>query len=169
MSQGTRRGGGARTGNDIMKYATMAAASLCLFAAGAAAAAPPRGGARDITCQTVERLPAGGFTYRPQPGLSILAQARGDGAFTFEHDGQVVGFTCLRPGGLPDVEEVEVLQAGFSLAIGGNSAPLRIVQLELTAGRVVAEMLAGELEPADRRRLDAIVAAMQARVDAAAR
>jgi hypothetical protein len=149
-----------------MKYAAIAAALLCLFPVGAAEAGAPRGGARDIACQTVERVPAGGFTYRQQPGLSILAQARGDGAFTYEHDGRVVGFTCLRPGGLPDVEEVEVLQAGFSLAIGGDRSPLRIVQLELTGGTVTAEMLSGTLDPADRRRLDAIVAAMQARLDA---
>jgi hypothetical protein len=146
-----------------------AAAALALAAAGAAGAAPPRGGAADISCQRIETLPNGGFTYRMQPGLSILALARADGAFSWSHGGEVVGFACLRRGGLPDVEEVEVLQAGYSLAIGAPGRELRLVQLELKEGRVVADMLVGTMEPGDRRRLDAIVAAMQARIDSAPR
>lgn len=140
--------------------------TAALLASGAAAG-QPRGGARDIMCQTIVRLPEGGFSYRQQPGLSILALARADGAFTFEHAGDVAGFTCLRRGGLPDIEEVEVLQAGYSLAIGGDAAPLRVLQLELEDGHVNARMIAGTLDAGDQRRLDAIVAAMQARIDVA--
>jgi hypothetical protein len=146
---------------------SIAIAAAALLAAGAASARQPRGGARDVMCQTIVRVPGGGFSYRQQPGLSILALARGDGAFAFDNDGDVAGFSCLRSGGLPDVEEVEVLQAGFSLAIGGSAAPLRIVQLELENGHVNASMIAGTMDDADARRLAAIVAAMQARIDAA--
>lgn len=117
----------------------------------------------------MERLPSGNYTYRMQPGLSILALARADGAFAWEHGGEVVGFSCLRRGGMPDVDDVEVLQAGYSLAIGDAAGALRVVQLEIENRRVGAEMIAGTMDPADRRRLDAVVAAMQARIDSAAR
>jgi hypothetical protein len=150
-----------------MKVATIALAALGLWAAAEASAAPPRGGNRDISCQSVERLPGGNFTFRMRPGLSILALARADGAFRWEHGGPVVGFSCLRPGGMPDVDDFEVLQAGFSLAIGDAAGPLRVIQLELKDGRVTARAIAGTVDAADRRRLDAIVTAMQARIDAA--
>lgn len=152
-----------------MKTGWIALAGLCLSAAAAAPAAAPRGGNRDISCQTVERLPSGNYTYRMQPGLSILALARADGDFAWQHGGEVVGFSCLRRGGMPDVDDVEVLQAGFSLAVGDAAGMLRVVQLKIENRRVAAETIAGTLDPADRRRLDAIVAAMQARVDAGAR
>lgn len=146
-----------------------AAAALALGGAAAPAAGQPRGGGADISCQRIETLPGGGFTFRMHPGLSILALARADGAFAWRHGGEVVGFSCLRRGGLPDVEEVEVLQAGYSLAVAAPGRDLRVVQLELKDGRVIASMIAGALEPADRRRLDAVVAAMQARIDRARR
>jgi hypothetical protein len=150
-----------------MKLGTMAAGALCLLAAGAASAQAPRGGSRDISCATIETVAGGRFTHRTRPGLSVLALARADGAFAFRHDGEVVGFVCLRRSGLPEVEEVEVLQAGFTLGIGRVGDSVTIVHLQLANGRVVAEMLDGKFEAGDQRRLNMVVAAMQARIDAA--
>lgn len=141
------------------------AATALFLAAGQAEA---QRGSGDIVCSTIERHPEGGFTYRVQSGLSVLALVRADGPFAWEHGGEVVGFACIRGGrGLPEIDEVEVLQAGFSLAVGGMADGMRSVQLEVREGRIVTETLTGTLAPGDARRLEAIVAAMQARLDAA--
>ncbi|HEX8642919.1 MAG TPA: hypothetical protein VF702_03285 [Allosphingosinicella sp.] len=150
-----------------MKIGTIAGTALCMLAAGSALAAAPRGGSRDLACATIETVPGGRFTHRSRPGLSVLALARADGPFTFEHGGEVVGFVCLRRSGLPEVDEVEVLQAGFTLGIGGVGRTVTLIHLELKNGRIETEMLDGALDTGDERRLSAVVAGMQARVDAA--
>lgn len=123
----------------------------------------------DVMCQELVRLENGRFTYRLQSGLSVLRLARADGPFVYDHAGDVIGFTCLRTELMPDPQaDLEVLQAGYSLAIGGRAGPAQILSLELDQGRIRAEMLAGTLDRRDQRRLDRIVADMQARLDSAA-
>lgn len=137
----------------------LAAVALAALAAPATAAAA----SRDVMCSAVLKLEGGGFSYRPEPGLSVLRLARAEGPFAYDNPGNVVGFSCLRTELLPDEADLEILQAGYELYIAGQRSGMLILELSLVDGRVKAEM-DGTLNPGEQRRLDRVVEKMQARL-----
>lgn len=138
---------------------------LAAVALGALAApVPAEAASRDVMCSVVLKLEGGGFSYRPEPGLSVLRLARAEGPFIYDNPGNVAGFSCLRTELLPDEADLEVLQAGYELYIAGQRSRMLILELSLADGRVKAEMADGALNPGEQRRLDRVVEKMQARL-----
>jgi hypothetical protein len=123
---------------------------------------------RDLMCMATRQAEGGGFTVSGAPGLSVRALAAAPGPFVHDLGADVVAFTCMRSEVMPEVGDVEVLQAGLELYLGSMRTGTRMIKLALTGGRVRFEVLQGSLNGGERRSLDRIVAAMQARVDAAA-
>lgn len=137
---------------------------LALAFGALAAPAPAAAASRDVMCSVVLKLEGGGFSYRPEPGLSVLRLARAEGPFAYDNPGDVVGFSCLRTELVPDEADLEILQAGYDLYIAGQRNGMLILELSLADGRVKAEMDGGALNPAEQRRLDRVVGEMQARL-----
>ncbi|HEV7661699.1 MAG TPA: hypothetical protein VGO55_17805 [Allosphingosinicella sp.] len=101
------------------------------------------------------------------PGLSVRALVAAPGPFVHDLGADVVAFTCFRSEVMPEVDDVEVLQAGLELYLGSMSTGTRMIKLSLAGGRVRFEAMQGSLNGGERRSLARIVAAMQARVDSA--
>jgi hypothetical protein len=123
---------------------------------------------RDLICTAIRQAAGGGFTVSGAPGLSVRALVAAPGPFVHDLGADVVAFTCFRSEVMPEVDDVEVLQAGLELYLGSMSTGTRMIKLTLTGGRVRFEAMQGGLNGGERRSLARIVAAMQARVDAAA-
>jgi hypothetical protein len=141
----------------IRRFAALLAASMSLATAGQAAPPPTE------ACSEVKRLPDGMFTFQPKPGLSLLETARQPGPFVYRHDGDVVAFSCVRARALPQVDDVEILQAGFELFLAGWGTGMRMLKLSIDQGRVRYEVTDGSLSAAEQKELNDILAAMQAR------
>jgi hypothetical protein len=137
---------------------------LPVIAAAVLALLPAPALARDLMCQTVRRLEDGRFTYRMEPGLSVSALVARPGPFVHDLGADVVGFTCFRSDPMPELDDVEVLQAGFSLYLGSPGTQARVIALELTDGRIVYRTLNGSLDGGEQRALERIVARMQVRL-----
>jgi hypothetical protein len=139
------------------------------FALAAAATLPAPAAAfesRDLGCTAIRRLGTG-FTFSAEPGLSVRALVRAPGPFVHSLGDNVVGFSCLRSQTMPEVDDVEVLQAGYDLYLASPSAGLRLIKLSLAGGRVAFEVSDGALSGSEQSNLTRIVAAMQARIGAA--
>ena len=119
--------------------------------------------ARDLMCMSMHRV-EGGFTNRSPPGLSVRALVSAPGPFVNSFGDDVVAFTCFRDRPLPEVDDVEILQAGYALYLGSQPTGLRMIKLSLENGRVAYEVSGGALSDGERRSLDRIVARMQARI-----
>jgi hypothetical protein len=117
----------------------------------------------------VKQLPDGKFTYQPKPGLSVLEAARRPGPFAYDHPGDVVGFSCLRTRPLPELDDMEILQAGFELYLGNWAMDLTMIKLSLVDGQVRSEVISGSLSAKEEKELAGIVAGMQARMAAPSR
>jgi hypothetical protein len=122
---------------------------------------------RDLICMATRQAAGGGFTVSGAPGLSVRALVAAPGPFVHDLGADVVAFTCFRSEVMPEVDDVEVLQAGLELYLGSTSTGTRMIKLALTGGRVRFDVMQGNLNGGERRSLGRIVAAMQARVDAA--
>src|SRR5215216_4550297 len=81
-------------------------------------ASPASAKPRDIMCNAIEKTAEGKFTYAQIPGLSIVRHVNENRPFTAEGSAELVGFACARTEIVPIVNDVKVLQAGFSLSIG---------------------------------------------------
>ncbi|HYN46845.1 MAG TPA: hypothetical protein VES64_09150 [Allosphingosinicella sp.] len=121
---------------------------------------------RDLMCTAIRRAGTG-FTYSAEPGLSVRALVRAPGPFVHGLGDDVVSFTCLRTQAMPEIDDVEVLQAGYELFLGSRGTGMRMIKLSLAGGRVAFEIDGGALSAGEQRNLTRIVAAMQARLDAA--
>lgn len=139
------------------------------FALIAAAALPAPAAAfesRDLMCTAIRRAGTG-FTYSAEPGLSVRALVRAPGPFAHDLGDDVVAFTCMRSEVMPEVDDVEVLQAGLELYLGSANTGIRLIKLSLAGGLVRYEVMEGTLSTGEQRNLTRIVAAMQARIGAA--
>jgi hypothetical protein len=146
----------------------LACAGAALLAALAAPAPAAAFESRDLMCMATRQAEGGGFTVSSAPGLSVRALVAAPGPFVHDLGADVVAFTCMRSEAMPEVDDVEVLQAGLELSLGSMGTGTRMIKLVLTGGRIRFEVLQGSLNGGERRSLARIVAAMQARVDAAA-
>lgn len=145
--------------------------AITAFALAVASAASPPGPAEAASrnresCSEVKKLPDGRFTYQLKPGLSVLEAARRPGPFAYEHPGDVTGFSCLRARPLPELDDVEILQAGFELYLGGGTTDLTMIKLSLVNGQVRHQVIAGSLSARGQKELTGMVAGMQARMAA---
>ena len=140
------------------------ACAAALALAGFAAVPASAGGIREISCQEIVRTDDGRFTYRSAP-FSVLRDVRAPGPFAYENSGGVVAFSCARSTLVPQVDDVEVLQAGYGLTIGTMRGGIVLLELSLESGRVAYSLNGGELSPRERREVDAVVARMQARLE----
>ena len=119
---------------------------------------------RDLLCGTIRRTADGLFTNRMEPGLSVRAMIMEPGPFVQRLGPDVVAFICFRDQVMPEVDDVEVLQAGYSLYLGSSRTGVRMIKLELVGGRVRFEAMSGNLNGGERRSLAQIVEQMQARL-----
>jgi hypothetical protein len=121
---------------------------------------------RDLMCTAIRRAGTG-FTYSAEPGLSVRALVAAPGPFVHSLGADVVAFTCMRSEAMPEVDDVEVLQAGLELYLGSRNTGTPLIKLSLAGGQVRYEVMEGTLSGGERHNLTRIVAAMQARVEAA--
>ena len=135
-----------------------------IAAAAAILALTPAAAPGDLLCSALRTLPGGKFTYTLERGYSVAAEAAKPGPFVNDRGDDVAGFVCMRDDPFPEVDDVEVLQAGFILYIGGKTGD-RLIELELVDGQVKSDVINGELSAGEQTRLDRVVAAMQARID----
>ena len=142
-------------------------AAVALIAALALPAPAAAFESRDLMCMATRQAEGGGFRVSSVPGLSVRALVAAPGPLVHGLGADVVAFTCMRSEAMPEVDDVEVLQAGLELYLGSMSTGTRMIKLSLTGGRVRFEVMQGGLNGGERRSLTRIVAAMQARVDAA--
>jgi hypothetical protein len=126
----------------------------------------PSAASGDILCSALRRLPDDKFTYTLERGYSIIDQTAKPGPFVNTLGDDVSGFVCVREDPIPVVDDVEVLQAGFSLYLGGRKTGNRMLAIRIEDGRVTTEVSNGELDAGEQKRLAKVVAAMQARLDA---
>lgn len=145
-----------------------AAAAAALLAALALPAPAAAFESRDLMCTAIRQAEGGGFMVSGAPGLSVRALVAAPGPFVHDLGADVVAFTCFRSEVMPEVDDVEVLQAGLELYLGSTRTGMRMIKLGLSGGRVRFEVMQGGLNGGERRSLARIVAAMQTRVDAAA-
>lgn len=136
---------------------------MSLIAAALIVLAPaPQG---DVMCSALRQVEGGKYTYTVERGYSVTDEVARPGPFVNDRGKDVIGFVCLRENAIPRVDDVEVLQAGFSLYIGEVAHEKRMVVLALVDGRVTSDVLDGELNDDEARRLARVVVAMQLRVD----
>ncbi len=119
---------------------------------------------RDLMCGSIRRTEDGRFRNSIDPGLSVRALVAEPGPFVQRLGPDVVAFTCFRSEVLPEVDDVEVLQAGYGLYLGSPRTGTRMIKLELAGGRVAFEAIGGDLSRGERRSLERIVGQMQARL-----
>lgn len=132
-------------------------------------AATAQRGNRDLMCNLILRTEDGRFTYSSRPGLSVLDLTAPDGPIErSELPDNVSGFACIRTSQVPDINDIEVLQAGLSLSISGSARELRIMSLTLADGRVSYQMGVGAMNRSETRATEEVIRQMQARIDAAA-
>lgn len=150
-----------------------AAVSLSLAAAmppaPATAGAPGMALPRDLQCSVIRKLPDGKFTYTMEPGLSVAEMVRKPGPFVNDRGDDVVAYVCIRTDPIPEIDDVEVLLAGFEFFVAGEKTGMRMIKLKLVDGRVTHEVSSGALDAGERKKLTRVLEAMQRRVDAAGR
>ena len=140
---------------------------LIIAALGLAAVLPAPAAAydsRDLMCGSIRRTEDGRFRNSLDPGLSVRALVAEPGPFVQRLGPDVVAFTCFRSEPMPEVDDVEVLQAGYALYLGSPRYGTRMIKLELVDGRVTFEAMSGALSGGERRSLQRIVGQMQARL-----
>ncbi len=138
---------------------------FALLGATAMLPAPARAyDSQDLMCGTIRRTEDGRFRNSMDSGLSVRALVAEPGPFVQRLGPDVVAFTCFRSEVMPEVDDVEVLQAGYGLYLGSMRTGTRMIKLELVDGRVRFETVGGALSGGERRSLERIVAQMQARL-----
>jgi hypothetical protein len=111
-------------------------------------------------CNVIKRVD-GAFGFEPRPDLNLRALTARPGLFRFDHDGSVVGFSCLRETIVPQALDLEVLQAGFFLGIADTGDQFRLIFLEMKDGQVSWDLTEGQLRSSERRDIDRAVARMR--------
>ena len=128
---------------------------------------PVKAAPKETMCNIINRV-EGGFTYKPAFGLSVLREVQHDGPFVLPNEPNTVTIACIRSSLIPVVEDVKVLQAGYSLFIGGGrGGGISMLELEMKNGTVVANTEKVELSRSERSDLQQILGKMQAVLDAA--
>jgi hypothetical protein len=122
----------------------------------------------DLMCGAIRRTADGHFTTSMAPGFSVRALVAEPGPFVQRLGADVVAFTCFRDQVMPEADDVEVLQAGYTLYLGSQRTGMRMIKLELAGGRVTFDVSSGDLNGGERRSLARIVEQMQARIAPAA-
>jgi hypothetical protein len=138
---------------------------VLLVSAFAHAAEPIMEGMCSYTVQT----PDGKFQVVLSDTLRILQGNPPDEAFVLPTDAppSTVSFNCIRSSPVPAASDASVLDAGYGLFIAApRSHGKPLVSLKKAEGRYLADIVRGSLSRADKRKLDAAVAAMNARADA---
>jgi hypothetical protein len=122
---------------------------------------------RDINCSMIKKTENGKFTYSSNPGFSILRLTAPDGPMPSDIIPEnVVGFACVRQNIVPDENDIEVLQAGYSLTLADTKETFRTMQLSLVDGKIAYEISGGTLSKKETKKLDKVIAKMQARIAA---
>ncbi len=147
-----------------MKFAR--APAWLAFAAGSFQGIPIPASAQDRAvelCTTVKTHPQGGYTFEPRPDLDVRVLTSRPGPFRLARSENVVGITCVRESLIPQALDMEVLQAGYTFAIGDiESEATNVIQLELRESRVRWETLTGTVSKRQRALIDDAVARMNA-------
>ena len=138
---------------------------MSLIAAALIALAPAPAPQGDIMCSALRQVEGGKYTFTMERGYSVADEVAKPGPFVNDRGKDVVGFVCLRENTIPRVDDVEVLQAGFTFYVGDVEHEKRMVVLDLVDGRVTSNVLNGELTPDEDQSLARVVVAMQLRVD----
>ncbi len=140
----------------------------CWLLAMVAVAAVSSGAAPDASAQgrsvedcSVTKRVDGGYGFQRRPDLNLRALTARPGPFRFDHDGSVVGFSCLRETIVPQALDLEVFQAGFFLGITDTSEQFRLIILEMKDGQVSWDLTEGQLRSNERREIDRAVARMR--------
>jgi hypothetical protein len=120
----------------------------------------------EVMCAYTVQTPDGKFQLVPSETLRLLGANSADEPFVLPADAppSVVSFNCIRSSPVPAQSDASVLDAGFGLYITAPTSGGRpLISMEKVDGRYVANVVSGRLSRAEKKQLEAALAAMNAR------